>query len=1287
VALLLLLVATATALLVLQPVLHLTQFKGRFEEVLTTVLGSPVMLERVHVQTGLWLEILLEGLTVAPADEALATDFASADAVTLRLALIPLLRHKIRLDRFTADGLELHVHRDESGAGNWPAWTPSRYRIESVQGIELTDVLVLFEDEKGRRWRRALEIERLEAGASVDAPFRLELEGWLEEASASLWIEGGRLGALQRPEEWPLQARLELGSLQVELDGAVALIGQALDLNLVLTATADSSAAWADLAGIDVPEVGPLDLRAQLAGSRQTYSLSPLSGTFGTTSFDGSLKLELSETRPLLQGHLNLGHLDLRGQDLTRWLDGTTESTAGKPLLTSMSEQFRTSLDLSLLEVLDADVELKIDSVSGAVREAQELRSDLSLRSGLLEASLQLVLDSSPIEGVLVLGSAETPPHWSVDLTARELDLRTLAPQLADDGKLAGRLGSLRLAARSRGTTTEELLSVLSLTASVEDSQLTYHSDTKQARMEIELRRISVEQREGRSLTLDADGLLQQESVSLSLSSGSLAPLLTARAWPIGLTARYGEAVLELAGEVRLGDDESTVDLRFAAEGPRIRSGGLLTPPQVKQSLDLPWKFRGRYVSEAGKKQLRIEEARIGRTTLHGDFQQDSLADGARLRADLVAETLDPGEILALVNPVTRIEARRWELQLDAPILPSEVDFGDSDIELKIGRVFRTPEDVTDLSTSLRFRSGRMLRSPFSFRVADAYFRGTLGLHLEGETPEVSFDLEADRVDVKELLAEDPAPGLSLTTDHLQLDLVLRGRTLEEMLRRSRVFGTAQGIRGEFETAELGKSFPFELERAQIEALTGGTLTVEANGLLNEAPLSLTLRFDQPQQVKSGEPLYPFQATVDLGGTEAQLGGMTSLPLEARDLALDFSLRGASLADLSQVSGRDLPPLGPFRLSGQLTREDDATKISGLDLTLGESDLRGEASLSMASEPPRFVVQLVSNRLRLVDFIAPQAEESITDSQTAPSDSPAMADTQSPDGGWAELITRENLMRLDAVVSIGTRELVGTEEVFGSGEVAARLQDGRLVLTVSGAEIYEGSAQAHLEIGASEQGLEAAIRSRVERLSYGPLLQLFDPDSTSAGEASLDLDIEAAAPSLAELVGHANGHLSLTDYPEGISSSFLDLWGGHLSTAFFSLLTPNRDSKVNCSVSEFSIADGRMTAEVLILDTTRMRARGKGKIDLGEGTLDLTLRPRPKTRGVISLATPAKLGGTFEDPKLSFSKTGTALTAVRIYYWFWVMWHELLRKPLPADGSDICLDPPRRAFSDWQTVN
>lgn len=158
-------------------------------------------------------------------------------------------------------------------------------------------------------------------------------------------------------------------------------------------------------------------------------------------------------------------------------------------------------------------------------------------------------------------------------------------------------------------------------------------------------------------------------------------------------------------------------------------------------------------------------------------------------------------------------------------------------------------------------------------------------------------------------------------------------------------------------------------------------------------------------------------------------------------------------------------------------------------------------------------------------------------------------------------------------------------------------------------------------------------------------------------------------------VSAAEGEFRFAIFPRDIDPTLLNFWGAGLFSSMFRAVDPTDESILNCMVGDFAITQGQMTANQFWFDTSRVRARGKGSVDLTAGTVDMTLRPRPKKRTFLTLATPTKVKGPLEKPRISLTKGGLVGTAFRLYMWWLTVYTQILRKPLPTDGSDVCFLP------------
>ena len=134
------------------------------------------------------------------------------------------------------------------------------------------------------------------------------------------------------------------------------------------------------------------------------------------------------------------------------------------------------------------------------------------------------------------------------------------------------------------------------------------------------------------------------------------------------------------------------------------------------------------------------------------------------------------------------------------------------------------------------------------------------------------------------------------------------------------------------------------------------------------------------------------------------------------------------------------------------------------------------------------------------------------------------------------------------------------------------------------------------------------------------------------GRISGDIDLTGGGNSIAAMLGSADGEAALGMGPGELSNLLLELAGLDIYEALKFLIGKDRKVAIRCAFGDFAVEDGVMTARALALDTSDTIIVGEGTIDLGQETLDLVLRPRPKDRSILALRSPLVVDGTFVDP-------------------------------------------------------
>jgi hypothetical protein len=177
------------------------------------------------------------------------------------------------------------------------------------------------------------------------------------------------------------------------------------------------------------------------------------------------------------------------------------------------------------------------------------------------------------------------------------------------------------------------------------------------------------------------------------------------------------------------------------------------------------------------------------------------------------------------------------------------------------------------------------------------------------------------------------------------------------------------------------------------------------------------------------------------------------------------------------------------------------------------------------------------------------------------------------------------------------------------------------------------------------------------------------------GLFSLHLDLNSRAPSFDQLMARGNGRLDFAIWPKELQAGIFDLWAVNVFVALVPAVDPSTASKVNCAVGRFSLRDGKLAQDAILMDTSRMRVRGEGRVDFGSEQVYLLLAPKAKEAQFFSLATPVQVNGSFTDFKVGLAPGAAVETAARLLTSIFVVpLQKLTQAKIPRDGADMCAD-------------
>jgi hypothetical protein len=167
--------------------------------------------------------------------------------------------------------------------------------------------------------------------------------------------------------------------------------------------------------------------------------------------------------------------------------------------------------------------------------------------------------------------------------------------------------------------------------------------------------------------------------------------------------------------------------------------------------------------------------------------------------------------------------------------------------------------------------------------------------------------------------------------------------------------------------------------------------------------------------------------------------------------------------------------------------------------------------------------------------------------------------------------------------------------------------------------------------------------------------------------------MELAGRDFQRMFEQADGQFDIAIWPRNfIGAKVFDFWSVNLLLAILPAITDDQ-SRFNCGVGLFDLADGKVSEELLVIDSTRVWLEGNLRADMIEEQVELTLFPRSKTARMFALQTPVRISGSFDDLRVAIKP----LDIVTSYLSFITSplhapMRRLLGKRLPADGSELC---------------
>jgi AsmA family protein len=412
-------------------------------------------------------------------------------------------------------------------------------------------------------------------------------------------------------------------------------------------------------------------------------------------------------------------------------------------------------------------------------------------------------------------------------------------------------------------------------------------------------------------------------------------------------------------------------------------------------------------------------------------------------------------------------------------------------------------------------------------------------------------------------------------------------------------------------------------------------IAVDGGGKWSNNRFTLSGRAESPLELQNTDKPYHINLRASAGATSAHARGNLVNPFQLEGFDLQFALSGKNLDDLYPLVGVALPPTPPYALDGRLRHVGKTWRYDDFNGKVGNSDLGGHAHVTTGGARPRLEADLVSRRLDFDDLAgfvggAPQAEgaESTNPELQALAAKQAASPKLLPDTPY-EL---DKLRAMDADVKLKARRINAPSLPLDDMDAHLFLDDGLLRLDPLNFGVAGGDIRSTIRMDARNP----TIRTRADIGMRGLDLAQLMPDVKLAedaiGKVGGKVVLDTRGNSIARMLGSGNGSIAVGMGRGQVSKLLMKLAGLNLGGAIRTKLAGDKPILIRCAYGDFDVKNGLMASRALAFDTSDTVIWGAGTINLRDETLDLTLRPRPKVRSLLSLRAPLYVGGTFKNP-------------------------------------------------------
>ena len=402
--------------------------------------------------------VRFEQVRLSNPEWAQAPQLLSADALEIRIALLPLIVKRIHIYELVLQRPEVNLQRLADGRATW--------LFDREQKDEGTPPLIdtLQVDQGTLNYIDAITAAQIAANvqdnANPDDPrsLKLQIEGKLRGQPVKATGETASLLSLRdRSRRLPILLEGIIAGTKVRAEGELAGLATPSEGTLRIALAGPSVSALENLLRVPLPETPAYSVSGLLTRSGEKWQATELKGRVGQSDVAGSLNVQTDRNTPRVEADLTSALLDLA--DLGPIIGGTNRSRL-KPTAEDEARLLpNRSFNPESFGRLDAHVVLRAKQV---VRVANfpfdNFLADFRMSgSQVVIDPLRFGMAGGQLAGRVLLDARQPPINAAVVARMSGVNVAKIAPQSASVGAAAGILTG-RVDLKGRGNSIAKML-------------------------------------------------------------------------------------------------------------------------------------------------------------------------------------------------------------------------------------------------------------------------------------------------------------------------------------------------------------------------------------------------------------------------------------------------------------------------------------------------------------------------------------------------------------------------------------------------------------------------------------------------------------------------------------------------------------------------------------------------------------------------------------------------------------------------------------------------------------